>query len=116
MMLESAELNSKLAKTNHNFFGMRLAKRRPTTAIGERGGYAIYASWYDCVLDYAMYQEYMLKERVLTKTKYLVFLGHHYAEDKAYIAKIKRNMKTNKGLVYSCDSMYSELTKNKINS
>ena len=108
-MLESAELKSKLSVSNNNIFGMRLAKKRPTTAIGERNGYAVYTSWYACLLDYYEYQRYMLKEHVTTKNRYMALLGRRYAEDKHYIVKLKRNMRENREFIIAYDSVYQSL-------
>ena len=108
-MLESAELKSKLSVSNNNIFGMRLAKKRPTTAVGERNGYAVYLDWYSCLLDYYEYQKYVLKERAVSKAKYLSMLGRRYAEDKHYIAKIRRNMKDNRQFVVVHDSLYNSM-------
>ncbi len=49
---ESGNFNSRLFRQQHNAFGMRLAKRRTTTALGAKRGYATYQAWYDSVYDY----------------------------------------------------------------
>lgn len=87
MKLESGNYTSKLALENNNYFGMKQPRKRATTSIGEKNGYASYKSWVHSVLDYALWQkEYASK---LTENKYLDSLGS-YAEDKNYTLKIKK--------------------------
>lgn len=87
MKLESANYTSKLALENNNYFGMKQPRKRATTSIGEKNGYASYKSWVHSVLDYALWQkEYARK---LTENQYLDSLGS-YAEDKSYTLKIKK--------------------------
>lgn len=54
---ESGNFKSKVFRENNNAFGMRLAKRRQTTAVGKNRGYAIYDDWYDSVYDYWLWYE-----------------------------------------------------------
>jgi hypothetical protein len=49
--IESGNFTSKVFRDNNNMFGMRLPRIRPTLAVGERYGYAVYASWRDSVID-----------------------------------------------------------------
>lgn len=87
MKLESGNYTSKLALENNNYFGMKQPRKRATTSIGEKNGYASYKSWVHSVLDYALWQkEYA---RGLTENQYLDSLGS-YAEDKNYIVKVKK--------------------------
>lgn len=87
MKLESANYTSKLALENNNYFGMKQPRKRATTSIGEKNGYASYKSWVHSVLDYALWQkEYASK---LTENQYLDSLSS-YAEDKNYIGKVKK--------------------------
>jgi len=84
--LESGHYTSYLCRVNHNLFGMKLAKNRPTTAIGENKGYAVYSSWRDCIDDYEIYQLKYYKSG-----DYYDFLSKSgYAESKNYINKLKR--------------------------
>ena len=90
MKLESGNYTSKLALENNNYFGMKQPRRRLTTSLGEKNGYASYQSWVHSVLDYALWQrEYA---RQLTENQYLDSLSK-YAEDKKYILKIKKLVK-----------------------
>lgn len=54
---ESGNFKSRLFVQQHNAFGMRLAKRRTTTAVGSKRGYAVYEAWYDSVYDYWLWYE-----------------------------------------------------------
>lgn len=87
MKLESAIYTSKLALENNNYFGMKQPRKRATTSIGEKNGYASYKSWVHSVLDYALWQKEYASE--LTENQYLDSLSS-YAEDKNYNLKIKK--------------------------
>lgn len=87
MLLESGHFGSRLAKTNHNYFGMKEPYVRPTTSLGKKNGYASYKSWTWSVMDYALWQRNMAYG--LSEDEYLEFLGEIYAEDKRYVEKIK---------------------------
>lgn len=56
-LLETGHFKSKIFKENNNAFGMRLAKKRQTTAKGEKSGHAYYSNWRDSVKDYKLWQE-----------------------------------------------------------
>lgn len=87
MKLESANYTSKLALENNNYFGMKQPRKRATTSIGEKNGYASYKSWVHSVLDYALWQKEYARE--LTENQYFDSLSS-YAEDKNYTFKIKK--------------------------
>ena len=59
-ILESARYTSNICIENSNLFGMKLPTQRPTTAIGENRGHAVYHNWIDSVIDLALWQEYYL--------------------------------------------------------
>lgn len=107
IMIESAHLNSYLAKKTNNLLGMRYPFKRKTSAVGiflpesniiikgsqeelkkyrNQNHYAVYDNWQDCVKDYKFWQDQSFK---LTE-RYLTFLGTYYAEDTLYIDKIKK--------------------------
>jgi len=54
---ESGNFKSKVFRENNNAFGMRLPRRRTTTAVGRNRGYAIYDNWYDSVYDYWLWYD-----------------------------------------------------------
>jgi uncharacterized FlgJ-related protein len=87
-MIESGYFKSKIFQENNNMFGMKQAKSRQTTNIGVNRGHAKYASWQDCVLDYALYQARYLG-KVKTDQEYYSYLSNSYAGDPNYIEKVK---------------------------
>jgi uncharacterized FlgJ-related protein len=87
MKLESGNYTSRLALENNNYFGMKQPRKRATTSIGEKNGYASYKSRVHSVLDYALWQkEYA---RNLTEVEYLDSLTT-YAEDSSYKSKVQQ--------------------------
>lgn len=87
-LLESDGFQSHLFKRANNMFGMRNAYSRPSTSIGSSNGYAVYNTWQESVLDYALYQTHILKGRKMTDEEYIAFISKSYAEDSAYMSKI----------------------------
>ena len=87
--IESGNFKSNIFKEGNNLFGMKVAERRITTAIGKIRGHAAYLSWKDSVLDYKLMQEKYAKGK--SKQQYLAYLKN-YAEDPNYITKIKRRL------------------------
>jgi hypothetical protein len=90
--LESGYFKSKMFRENNNFFGMKVARKRPTTNKGEQYGHAFFDSWRDCVLDYAFYQAAYLSD-IKTEAQYFAYLGANYAEDPTYVEKLKKIIK-----------------------
>ena len=86
---ESGNYSSKLFLENRNMFGMKCALSRITTCKGEQGGYALYNTWSDCVIDRALYSTTYLSN-VKTEDEYYNFLSQFYAEDREYVNKLKR--------------------------
>lgn len=91
MRLESGNYNSRLCKTNNNYFGMKQPKCRPTLSIGETNGYATYKSWAYSILDYWMWQKRYANG--LTEEEYYDKLKS-YAVDIEYITKLKQISKS----------------------
>jgi len=87
--LESGYFKSKMFLANNNFFGMKVARKRPTTNKGEQYGHAYFDSWRDCVMDYAFYQAAYLND-IKTEEQYFAYLSANYAEDPSYVEKLKR--------------------------
>lgn len=85
-MLESG-LDSEVLKSNNNLFGMRLAKARPTTAIDEHNGYAVYYNWRESLVDYALYQATYCKG-IKSENEYIKYLCDNYCDDKDYAIKL----------------------------
>jgi uncharacterized FlgJ-related protein len=88
-IIESGSYTSDVYTKANNCFGMKLAKQRPTTAIGEYKGYAKYKNVRDCLIDYALWQQNNLSG-INTNEDYLKLLERVYAEDKDYINKIRK--------------------------
>lgn len=93
-IIESGHFKSPLFINKNNLFGMKVPKKRETTAVNKGNkGYAKYHSWDSSVDDYLLWQEFTLKNKnELTKTQYLSLLGKIYAKDKNYITSLKRVM------------------------
>jgi hypothetical protein len=85
--LESGHFKSDIFRENHNLFGMKVARRRPTTNKGENRGHAYFDSWKESVLDYAFYQSAYLFD-IKTESQYLEYLKLNYADDPGYYAKL----------------------------
>jgi len=86
-VLETGSFTSTIFKENNNLFGMKAAALRTTTHKGLNRGHAIYDSWYDSVLDYAMYQSKYLSR--LDRNAYFAYLAQNYAEDPNYVTQLK---------------------------
>lgn len=93
--LESGNFKSPLFLENNNLFGMKVAKRRPTTNKGENRGHAYFNSWRECVVDYAFYQAAYLNE-LKTEEQYLEYLKSNYAEDPNYYKSLIQILKNKK--------------------
>lgn len=100
MKLESASGTSKIFREGNNLFGMKLAQRRPTTALGERNNHAYYSHWRSSCIDYALWQSYVSNaENLESESEWLNYVGQVYAEDNSYRKKlivIKDSFKSNK--------------------
>jgi len=88
--LETGHFQSELCAGHNNLFGMKKARRRPTTALGVTdNNYATYRSWYDSVKDMKLFQEWYLS-RGRDLTDYFGFLASvGYAEDNHYLRKVR---------------------------
>lgn len=97
-ILESGTFTSNIFKTKNNMFGMKVPKKRQTLAVNKRGytGYATYASWIDCVKDYKMYQDFITKNKVISRSEYLAILSRGYSESEGYTNKLVKIANQNK--------------------
>lgn len=86
--LESGNFTSHIFQVNNNLFGMKEAKRRPTTNKGTENGHAYFNHWRESVVDYAFYQAAYLND-IRSEKEYWEYLGQNYAEDPGYIIKLK---------------------------
>lgn len=97
-ILESGTFTSNIFKTKNNMFGMKVPKKRQTLAVNKRGytGYATYASWIDCVKDYKLYQDFITKNKVISRSEYLAILSRGYSESEGYTNKLVKIANQNK--------------------
>ena len=86
--IETGNFTSVIFRENNNLFGMKVARSRPTTAVGKSRNHAVYQTWLLSLIDYKLWQDRMI-HRAPTKRKYLEYLSRNYAEDKTYVRKIK---------------------------
>ena len=93
--LESGDFKSKMFREGFNMFGMKLAKQRITTALGEKCGHAYYRDWVDGLYDYGMWQSSMMCN-VNNEVEYFTKLDERYAEDTTYISKLKHIIEVQK--------------------
>ncbi len=85
---ETGYFTSNVFRENNNLFGMKVARLRPTTALGTRRDHAYYKNWMDSVKDYALYQAAYLNH-INTEKGYFEHLSRSYAEDPNYIKRLK---------------------------
>jgi len=86
--LETGNGTSQVFKENNNIFGMKNAYFRPSTAIGNNLGHALYEDWNQSVLDMALFQAQVLRN-VHTEDEYYQFLDQFYSETKNYSTRLK---------------------------
>lgn len=86
--IETSHYKSQVFLENKNLFGMRFPNQRITTAIGSNLNHAMYKSWQESVIDYAIYQSTFLKD--YSKQEYLEYLKINYATDKNYVNIINK--------------------------
>jgi len=87
--LETNNFTSRIFRENSNLFGMKVARQRATTAIGEQYGHAHYDTWLESVQDYALFYNRYLSN-IPTREKYFDYLRQNYAEDPNYVNKVKK--------------------------
>lgn len=86
--IETGHYKSQVFLENNNLFGMRQPGNRITTAIGSNLNHAVYNTWQESVIDYAIYQSTYLKN--MDRKQYLLYLHNNYAENKNYINLINQ--------------------------
>lgn len=87
-ILETGNFTSELFVEGKNLFGFRVAKKRPTPAIGEYNYHAKYWHFYDSIRDYKYFQDYW-RAKGYNLNNYLTFLTEiKYATDLEYINKL----------------------------
>lgn len=89
--LETGNFTSAIFRENHNLFGMKVAEKRPTSAIGINRGHAQYRNWRDSVIDYALLQSYIIaKLPNLTSKEYRSYIQKFYSETSDYLVRMDR--------------------------
>ena len=86
--LETGHFTSSIFLENNNLFGMKVARARPTTAIGSHRGHAVYRSWRESLIDYLLYSAYYVKSK--EEEEFYNHLENNYAEDPIYTSKLKQ--------------------------
>lgn len=93
-MLETGHWKSKVFIENHNLFGMREAKLRPTVALGTKNKHAYYGNWRESVQDYALYySSYLFKRRDISEKRFYAYLDKTYAKGSNYSKKLRMIVK-----------------------
>jgi uncharacterized FlgJ-related protein len=93
--LESGHFTSNMFLKNNNIFGMKEANSRAHLARGTRNNHALYDSWQDSVVDYALYYSTYLYD-IRTEGEYFEYLRQNYAEDQKYVQRLKELIEDNK--------------------
>lgn len=87
--LETGNFTSDIFKENHNLFGMKVAGKRPTSAIGTHRGHAQYRNWKDSVLDYALFQSFIIAKLPKNNNEeYRNYISKFYSETSDYLSRI----------------------------
>lgn len=98
-VIETGNFTSTLFRSQNNLFGMKMPGRRETTAIGKnKSGYAKYINVDDSILDYYLFQQFVMRKKKMTRKEYLSYIGRNYAADKNYVNKINKKIKEYKEL------------------
>lgn len=92
--LETGGFKSAIFKENHNLFGLKQAKKRPTTNKENDTSYGKYDNWRSSVVDYAFLQSTFIY-KINNEDEYFEYLKQFYAEDINYIYKLKKIISEN---------------------
>jgi len=87
-MLETGNFKSKVFRENNNLFGMKCATSRATTNKGEQYNHAMFDTWRESIMDYALYQSRYLNG-IRSEEQYYSYLSSSYAEDSGYVNKLR---------------------------
>ena len=108
--LESGNFTSDIFKENHNLFGMKVAEKRPTSAIGINRGHAQYSNWKESVVDYALFQSYIIAKLPKNNIdEYRNYIQKFYSETSDYLTRIDRTVKFDKSkiaLAYQMNNIF----------
>lgn len=87
--LESNDFQSNIFKQNHNLFGMKLAVARSSTSHSEFSSHAVYKSWRESVLDYAMFQNTII-HKCKTVKQYKAYIQRNYSHTSTYMQRVEK--------------------------
>jgi uncharacterized FlgJ-related protein len=108
--LETGNFTSDIFKENHNLFGMKVAGKRPTSAIGVHRGHAQYRNWKDSVVDYALFQSYIIAKLPKNNLdEYRGYIQKFYSETSDYLTRIDRMVESDKleiALAYQMNGIF----------
>lgn len=90
-ILETGHFKSFIFRQNNNLFGMKMPKKRTTTAFSESNGYAWYCHWTKSVDDYLILQQsWKFKNLLIFHDGYQLLQKAGYAEDPNYVILLKQ--------------------------
>ena len=92
--LESGNYKSNIFKENNNLFGLKVAKLRCTTALGENLNHSIYKNWQSSVQDRAMWEIQNCKN-IHSEEEYYQLLDAMYSETDNYSQMLKQIINKN---------------------
>lgn len=99
-ILETGHFKSNNCKEANNLFGMMMPNVRETVAIRKNNrGFAVYETWMHSVQDYALYQEFMMRKRKMTRSQYLNFIDRKYSESRGYARKLRDIIQKHKDIL-----------------
>lgn len=89
--LETGNLKSAIFQENKNLVGMKLPRIRPTLAIGENRGHAVYITAADSITDYILWQQAFSRgiSECSSDEEYIDYISTFYAEDPNYARKLR---------------------------
>ena len=85
--LETGGFKSAIFKENHNLFGLKQARKRPTTNKENDTNYGYYDNWRSSVVDYAFLQSTFIY-KINNEIEYFEYLKQFYAEEPNYVNKL----------------------------
>ena len=98
--LETGNFTSDIFKENHNLFGMKVAGKRPTSAVGVNRNHAQYRNWKDSVVDYALFQSYVIAKLPKNNDdEYRSYIQEFYSETSDYLTRIDRTIKSDRAKI-----------------
>ena len=93
ILIETNSFKSRICKKKHNLFGMHYMYNRRTTALYKTKSYVKYSNWQSSIDDYYLYQANLFSKHEFTRKQYLLYLNHHFAQNKNYSQILVRVIK-----------------------